>query len=810
MPLDWGDCLDSAGMWCALLAGLHDLGKASPAFQLQTERARAEVTSRLEVSGLRVPVQHRTATPHGTVTAADLPDILASAFNVPRTVARGLGAVAGGHHGTLPSSRDVQDVTASAAGGSDWDALRRDLVTSLSDILGVPGHLTPDRLTNAGAMAIAGLVSVSDWIGSNTRFFPYDDSQDLSGYPQKAHLRAGEALDGLGWRLHPHPKGRRSFTELFPEISAPNDLQHEAEVIASNLDGPGIVIIEAPMGEGKTEAALCLADHWTECAGLRGFYFALPTQATSNQMFTRIRNFLETSYREDPVQLQLLHGHASLSAEFEVLRRNGDRLFSPQYPGVEAGSDHLGVTAAEWFTYRKRGLLAAFGVGTIDQALLAGLRTRHVFVRLFGLSGKTVIIDEVHAYDTYMTTLLERVLEWLAALGSPVVLLSATLPRDRRAALINAYQKGLGHEVTGEYDAEYPRISWASGSSGSGSRTVGVSPRSEKTILLEMINGPSASRDGEPFQLADLLGEALARGGCAAVICNTVRRAQEVYRALRSRFPDLAEDGYPELDLLHSQYPFHAREEREKRSLARYGRPGDPEVRRPYRSILVATQVIEQSLDLDFDLMISDMAPADLLLQRAGRLHRHLRPCRPAGLERPRLLVRQPGVSGGVPQFDPGTAAVYEHHVLLRSWLALSGRDSIHVPGDVEAIIESVYDDNAGPDGLSIPLREAWEDTLQELREARDREKREAEERWIRSPSYGGQLWRLTEDTRDEDAPGFHAAHQALTRLTSPSAPSILVHGGPGGPGWTQSTPSRWTWTLLRTPPKSSCSYSIR
>ncbi len=274
--------------------------------------------------------------------------------------------------------------------------------------------------------------------------------------------------------------------------------------IAPNLNGPGIVIIEAPMGEGKTEAALCLADHWGEGTGLRGFYFALPTQATSNQMFGRVRDFLETSYRGDQVQLQLLHGHASLSAEFEVMRRNGDRAFSPKYQGVEAGSDRLGVTAAEWFTYRKRGLLAAFGVGTIDQALLAGLRTRHVFVRLFGLSGKTVIIDEVHAYDTYMTTLLERLLGWLAALGSPVVLLSATLPRSRRAALISAYQKGLGEEVPPDTeDAEYPRISWAGGSSKPFSRSVGVSRRSKKVIHLEK-NIPA--------------------GGCVAVICNTVRR----------------------------------------------------------------------------------------------------------------------------------------------------------------------------------------------------------------------------------------------------------------------------------------------
>ena len=779
--LGLGDRLDSAGLWCALLAGLHDLGKACPAFQLQSERARAEVTFRLHRHGLRVPVQHRPSrdlASHGTVTAATLPCILASEFGIPQAAARGLGAVAGGHHGTLPSGLDVQAVTARDAGGSAWKVLRRDLVTALSEILGVTEHRAPDRLTNGGAMALAGLVSVADWVGSNTRFFPYDVSPDTSGYPRKAQRRAGEALDGLGWRLHPPPRGRRSFTQLFPGIPSPNDLQRNAESIASTLEGPGIVIIEAPMGEGKTEAALCLADRWTEVAGLRGFYFALPTQATSNQMFTRIREFLGSSYRGDPVQLQLLHGHASLSAEFEVLRRNGDSLFSPQYRGVEGWSDHLGVTAAEWFTYRKRGLLAPFGVGTIDQALLAGLRTRHVFVRLFGLSGKTVIIDEVHAYDTYMTTLLERVLEWLAALGSPVVILSATLPRGRRSELISAYQRGLGSEAPrGPAEVEYPRISWAAGGSRSGAQPVGVSRRSEKAIQLEMIDGAAESRDGEPFQLAGLLEDALAHGGCAAVICNTVRRAQEIYLSLRLRFPELGDDGHPELDLLHSQYPFHARDEREQRSLARYGRPGDPAVRRPYRGILVATQVIEQSLDLDFDLMISDMAPADLLLQRAGRLHRHQRPCRPPGLKEPRLLLVLPEVSDGVPRFDPGTAAVYDRHVLLRSWLALAGRHCIQVPGDVEQIIEAVYDDGRGPDDLADPLKDAWKETLRDLRAAREREKREAEERWIRSPSYGGQLWRLTEDAREEDAPGFHAAHQALTRLTSPSAPCVLLYG---------------------------------
>ena len=460
-------------------------------------------------------------------------------------------------------------------------------------------------------------------------------------------------------------------------------------------------------------------------------------------MFSRVRGFLGNSHPGDTVQLQLLHGHASLSAEFEVLRRNGERIFSPQYPGVEVDSSRLGVAAAEWFTYRKRGLLAAFGVGTIDQALLAGLRTRHVFVRLFGLSGKAVVIDEVHAYDTYMTTLLERLLEWLAALGSPVVLLSATLPRGRKSALLSAYQRGLGQDTppAAPEEAGYPRISWALGNSKAISQSVRVSRRSEKAIRMETIGSSPAPQEDPLLELGDFLEENLAQGGCAAVVCNTVRRAQDVYHALKPRFQRRAEDGHPELDILHSQYPFHTREEREERVLARFGHPGAPRVLRPHRSILVATQIIEQSLDLDFDLMVSDMAPADLLLQRAGRLHRHERPSRPPGLEKPRLLLLCPDMSGAAPRFDRGAAAVYDRHVLLRSWMSLAGRQIIRVPDDVEAIIEYVYGDNHGnhgPDGLTGPLRDMWHETLQELQADRDREKREAEERWIRSPPTAG------------------------------------------------------------------------
>ena len=195
-------------LWCAFLAGLHDLGKASPAFQMQVEGVRVEVAARLQRNGLRVPVQHRSShapASHGTVTAATLPDILASSFDLPKPLARWLGAIVGGHHGTFPGSSDVQDVTARAAGGAEWAALRNDLVISLSEILGIPLRRAPGAITNGAAMALAGLVSVADWIGSNTDYFPHDVSPDMSEYPMRAQEQARKALDGLGWRWSPSP-----------------------------------------------------------------------------------------------------------------------------------------------------------------------------------------------------------------------------------------------------------------------------------------------------------------------------------------------------------------------------------------------------------------------------------------------------------------------------------------------------------------------------------------------------------------------------------------------------------------------------
>jgi CRISPR-associated endonuclease/helicase Cas3 len=401
------------------------------------------------------------------------------------------------------------------------------------------------------------------------------------------------------------------------------------------------------------------------------------------------------------------------------------------------------------------------------------LQTRHVFVRLFGLAHKVIIVDEVHAYDAYMSKLLERLLEWLAALGSPVALLSATLPNEKRTALLKAYMRGLNRELTTEeelqLDARYPRLSWASAATHS-AQTIEVSDRIRRTLKIEWID--------ESVPLGQRLKDILSDGGCAAVICNTVNRAQQVYLSLKPYF-DAAE-----LGLFHARYLFKDRDEREKRALSDFGKEGatikfddDEEwtVRRPHRKVLAATQVIEQSLDLDFDLMVTDCAPVDLILQRSGRLHRHGR-ARPEKLSRPTLWIRQPeSVEDSVPKFDPGSEAVYDAHVLLRSWLALRDRSEIEIPAQIEELIEFVYGEQSCPDLATDALREHWLKTAAELREDLKQMEAEAQRVVVPDPNYPDDILDLSSKRLEEDEPEIHKSLQALTRLTEPNVSVICL-----------------------------------
>jgi CRISPR-associated endonuclease/helicase Cas3 len=773
-----------AERWVAFLAACHDLGKATPVFQAKGSTDRQSTPPWLHSTSLTFErLGNRRDPGHGTVTAATLPDILSACFGLDSPVATRLAVITGGHHGIFPTAAERKNVNHATLGEpkagrpNPWDEARRELVKTVADLLRVEGK--PASPSNAASMVLAGLISVVDWIGSidHQEYFPYapDGLNDLATYFEERKKRAGQVVKRLHWDAWPHAGMPRSFKQLFPNLGPPRPLQLAVERDLARDAPPALVVIEAPMGEGKTEAAFYLAEGWN-ASGLRGSYIAMPTQATSNQLYERYKEFLARRYRKgEKVNVQLLHGHASLSAAVKLLD-DGDFTHGPSDIDASGERGEATVGAAEWFTYRKRGLLAPFGVGTIDQALLSVLQVRHGFVRLFGLAGKTVIIDEVHAYDTYMSTLLERLLEWLAALGSPVVLLSATLPRAKRTDLLNAYRRGLGVAEEDPPADRYPRITRASRSE-VGGRSIKASGATRRTLALGWL-------DGGIDQLPKHLLQQLRDGGCAAVVCNTVHRAQEVYLALRKEFGARPEAERPELDLFHARFLYKDRQEREKRCLRRFGKPDQADgttAARPRRAVLVATQVIEQSLDLDFDVMVTEMAPIDLLLQRAGRVCRHQRQDR-RGPGSPVLKILAPETDeDGLPAFERGTTFVYDEHILLRTWHALRDVPSIAIPEDVERLVEAVYGESNGPpDGAPETLVERWKQTYKVMQEKRERERQEALSRRIPSPSGSARLEDHTRDPREEDAPDLHPALQALTRLTDLSVQVVLCPQGNG------------------------------
>jgi CRISPR-associated helicase Cas3 len=505
-------------------------------------------------------------------------------------------------------------------------------------------------------------------------------------------------------------------------------VQQEVIRAASTMDPSGILIVEAPMGEGKTEAALMAAEILAKRSGAGGLMVALPTQATSDAMFKRVMDWISTlpftdegralvpetgadNDQDHRRSVFLAHGKAWLNPDFAVLSRRS-RARDIDSDGVGQMTVQEGAYLDSWMTGTKKGVLADFVVGTIDQVLFSALQSRHVALRHLALARKVVILDEVHSFDAYMDTYLLRAIEWLGSYGVPVIALSATLPVSLREQLVNAYQTGR--------DRMEPVDSAASDWMSQPNTWDDPLPVVPKTVdapmadaVLTFTTGGSAesipvSADAVARRIAvkrahdadvpQLLQEALQDGGIAVVIRNTVARAQETFDQLKGLFDD------GQTMLLHSRFLACDRKVREQRLQRILGRPEPDGSRgeRPDRLIVVATQVIEQSLDLDFDLMITDLAPTDLLLQRMGRLHRHRRPQdqRPVRLAAPTCVVV--GVddwSQSPPDFPPGSVAVYGQHLLFRAAAQLLHRDTINLPSDIGPLVQVAYGSEAiGPE----------------------------------------------------------------------------------------------------------------
>jgi CRISPR-associated endonuclease/helicase Cas3 len=730
-----------ARRFIGFMIAAHDIGKAIPGFQ--TQGKTEELRETIKNAGFSFGVGE---TPfHAAASVPILLKWLESRGFAP-TLRNRLAYAVGGHHGTFPTDPPQSD---NELGNSRWRDHQKQLLDHLATVFEVP-NTPPSGGTDtdqSSFLFLAGLTTVADWLGSNTDWFPQWGQKSIEHYHTHAKQQAGKALDEIKWPIpetnDPHVSFEKVFSYLVGKEKSfePRPLQNKCKQIVQGLDVPALLLVEAPMGEGKTEAALFIADWWRRRTGA-GAYIALPTMATSNGMFSRVEAFLDHTIPHF-TQLHLLHGQALLSDNYDKLK------------GVTGIHDNKteephGVMAHAWFAaQKKQAILAPYGVGTIDQALLAVLQTKHFFLRLFGLAGKTVILDEVHAYDTYMSTLMELLLKWLSALGCPVVLLSATLPSERRNRLIRAY---AGDDAEQCKQETYPRVTWATRGGPIHGEPIEAARGRDQVIRLEHIDDTS---------LAVRLKSALSEGGCACVIRNTVGKAQETYLELKNAF----EGTGIKLMLFHARFLFGRRADIEKEVLRHFGKDGP----RPEKMVLVATQVVEQSLDLDFDLMATDIAPVDLILQRSGRLHRHRERVRPKNMQSPTLWLIPPGVKDGRPDFGK-YQILYGRYLLLRTWEELQKKDLLRLPQEIEKLVEVVYSkrEETQPDFVSAKELDTQEE---------EGLKKKAEGVLAPEPVMNRNFWRCWNASLGEDEdPTTHQSRRAATRDVEPTVQLIVTY----------------------------------
>lgn len=450
----------------SFLAAVHDIGKASPEFQSKAEDNR--IRDRLDGNGLHIGYLQNRAMPHAIVSM-----LIMERNGIDRSVS----IVAGGHHGTPPSREMIsrrrlvgyEDHT----GFSDrvWVDLQDDLFGIAVSISGLDRRFLQSLrdIPVSCQDILTGIVIMVDWIASNSDCFPLIPIEESSEiYPEDRSY--------VGWERmrFPHHSGlvcrkSTSFTDAFG--FDPRPFQSVALGATEAMVGPGIVVIEAPMGEGKTEAALMVAESFARKLGQNGLFFGLPTQATANGVFSRVHSWLERCSGAGTRSVSLAHGKSRFNDDFSNI----------PHVGWDVGDDGTdNVVVHEWFG-GKKGMLADVVVGTVDQVLMAGLKRKHLCLRHLGLSEKVVIVDECHAYDEYMGSYLTKSLRWLGCLGVPVVLMSATLPRDTKKRMVEGY---LGHNVDLPADVGYPQITCAT----SESVMVSASERSGRDIGVILDN----------------------------------------------------------------------------------------------------------------------------------------------------------------------------------------------------------------------------------------------------------------------------------------------------------------------------------
>ncbi len=666
--LDWPEQqTNQLRAWVLFFMALHDLGKFDVRFQLKALEALRVAWPELSLDDVDESLARNFD--HGsagyTCAMREIGSWAGESMADHRDRWRPWVAAVTGHHGDIPSGTDNGGEYAEQHVMEHDRMARHTFVSELANLFLAPEGLglqdLPPASSSSAQAWLAGFCAVCDWIGSNTDAFPYRHLKPDTTHAAYFEARLGD-IKSEGW-LHrfgllAQVGGYGGVNELLNQKAG--ESPRGVQVLVDDLpQAPGLTLIEAPTGSGKTEAALAYAWRLLAAGVADSIVFALPTQATANAMLTRTEAFAEKVFGD--ANVVLAHGKRNFNKAFQRLVDSGQRR-------TAQGKEEAAIQCASWLaSSRKRVFLGQVGVCTVDQTLLSVLPVRHKFVRGFGLNKSVLIVDEVHAYDAYMHGLLAEVLRRQKATGGSAILLSATLPVTVRSKLFEAWASN------GTDDAPYPAL-WHATQGAAACLTVPDNQRpTRREVEIECIKLPDAFPDDS---VLDRIVSAADSGALVAVVMNLVDDAQRLARLLRGR------TALP-VDVFHARYRFIDRQQKEQAVLAHYGR----KAARDGGRILVATQVVEQSLDLDFDWMLTQICPVDLLFQRLGRLHRHARDNRPTGFESPRCTVLSvEGEDYGLHKLIYGNT-----RVLWRTERLLADADRIVFPEAYRNWIEQVY-----------------------------------------------------------------------------------------------------------------------
>lgn len=710
---------------CRLIALIHDIGKITPAFQSRITSNIENHTEMLLHSGLKVSgITEASKSPHNIAGQVILEEL-----GFPKEIS----VIVGSHHGCAAQNlRDQLSYRSNYYGRrNEQEHEWRRLWTKWIDYaLKKTGWTSIDELPKPDVkiqMILTGLLIMSDWIASNTDYFPYIDvGSNISD--EECCKRIKYAWDKLKFPDRWEAENIYDLPEFFRErfLYEPNSVQKNFMDAVSENPIEGLYILEAPMGIGKTEAALAATEILASKFGAGGIYFGLPTQATANGIFGRIRDWANGCDTKNHT-IRLAHGMTELNEEYQEM-----------FKGKATDSGDEGVTVHEWFEGRKQALLADFVIATVDQFLLASLKQKHVMLRHLGLSGKVVIIDECHAYDAYMNVYLDRTLTWMGAYKVPVIILSATLPPQRRNELVKVYlNQKKDILISNENRLAYPMITWTSGKDVTQKAVESDIP--DKHITVNEVN---------ESKLIAVLSEKLSDGGCAAVIVNTVGYAQQLSERISAEMSEFS------VICFHSRFTAADRAAIEKKLLAAVGKKSSFNERN--RLIVVGTQVIEQSLDLDFDFMVTELCPMDLLLQRSGRLHRHPR-IRPDRLKNVELTILRSA--------DSKSSIIYSEWILKRTEKYLP--EELVIPECIPYLVSRVYGDPENDEERSSREWKEFERVLSD-------KKTKAEKYCIKSNMLKYHSWTSLADFLDEDADNNSAA-EASVRDTDETMEVIVM-----------------------------------